>query len=239
MKCPDCGVELGKAAVLGNDDSFRCPDCGGFWVQGWVVNKVAEEGIKADYKPLKKSRMEGTTRNCPTDNVVLMKPEGGEQFPPEVGVYKCKDCHWWWVAGDDMFTLDEAFKARRSYFQMWKQKQNWATWALPVVAVLVLAIGLAGVVQVTRMGTQWGLRAGSTVRNYTAIYSGSGVAIVSFQTNEKITSIEFMKVGMPGWDAMGVEELGGGKYQVRLEGLEEGQEYLIRVLGKEYKFTAK
>ncbi|HBC72926.1 MAG: hypothetical protein UX91_C0011G0008 [Candidatus Amesbacteria bacterium GW2011_GWB1_47_19] len=238
MKCPDCQSELDGVSVTGMDESYRCGNCGGFWVQGWVVNRVAEEGVRTKLEPKKAGKAEVLVRNCPTDGTGLFKPEGGEAFPPEAGVYKCHHCNWWWVAGDDLFALDEAYKARRTYFRLWQKKQNWATWALPVVSVLVLAIGLAGGVYLNQYRARVGVGAGADIRDFTAVYLEQGEAKVSFRSSTETLSVEYrLKNDTGGW-AMAETTLDNGVYTSRLLGIIKGQEYTIRAGGREYTFKA-
>ena len=238
MKCPDCAGELSKISVVGTDDSYRCGSCGGFWVMGWVVNRVAEGGVKKGLVPLKSGRRESLTRNCPTDQTALFKPEGGEAFPPGAAVFKCPHCSWWWVGGDDLFSVDEAYKARRTFFRLWQRKPDWATWALPVVAVVVLIAGLAGGVNLVRYQTRVGVGAGAGVRQFTAVYVGQGEARGSFKSGEEIKGVEYQQAGETDW-AVAETTVEKGVYTARLMGLSEGEEYTVRVEGKEYRFTAK
>lgn len=72
MVCPDCGQDLVVMSVTGFDKSYRCDNCGGYFLEGWVVNRVAAgqmnelPEIKVDVE-----KFNGKTNKCPQDGTPL------------------------------------------------------------------------------------------------------------------------------------------------------------------------
>src|SRR3972149_10217904 len=138
MKCPDCGQDLVETPVTNIDKSFRCESCGGFWVEGWVVNRVAEGQMRElpEIKP-KIEKFGQKSNNCPMDGSPLFG-NTSEQIPPEVVAVKCSHCGWWWFGVDNLFKFKKAYAAKMNYLKWWKGRKEVTMLAMPAILVLVL-----------------------------------------------------------------------------------------------------
>jgi hypothetical protein len=151
MKCPECGLDLHQVSIIGIDDSFRCGNCGSVRIQGWVINRIAEGG-ELKIVPMGKSSgkvVPGRSLACPEDGAWLTMSSGGE-LPPDVPVWQCGKCKWWWVPGDNIFDVEHAFDVKREYNRRWKKGNPISGFALPVVLTMVLTIGLGVAVMAVR-----------------------------------------------------------------------------------------
>src|SRR3989344_7072752 len=104
MKCPYCGQVLNQVEVEELDKSFRCDNCGGFWMQGWVINRVSTGQMKT----LEKNSNSVTTpavRKCPVDGTEMSKPREGESFPAQLGLGRGRRAISGWYRGTNLFEL--------------------------------------------------------------------------------------------------------------------------------------
>ncbi|KKU64114.1 MAG: hypothetical protein UX87_C0012G0003 [Candidatus Amesbacteria bacterium GW2011_GWA1_47_16] len=234
MKCPDCGQVLNQVEVEELDKSFRCDNCGGFWMQGWVINRVSTGQMKT----LEKNSNSVTTpavRKCPVDGTEMSKPREGESFPAQLGLVKCPQCNMWWVPGNDLFELAQAYKAKKDYQMFWNKPAEWTAWAMPVVTVLLLTLGVAGGVYMVRYRQQAGIiTADSGIISFAAVYTGQGQATVSFKSQQEVKFIEYRQENAVEWLPAPVI-LTGKLYITRLSGLTEGGSYEIRIGDKIFR----
>lgn len=238
MKCPDCGQNLVETPVTNIDKSFRCENCGGFWVEGWVVNRVAE-GQMREFPEVKPdvSKFTGKTDKCPVDHNPLFG-DSSDQIPPEVVAVKCSHCGWWWFGGDNLMKFKKAHEAKASYLKWWKGKKEVTMLALPAVLMLVMVVGLVGgVVSISRR-QEAGVTA-SVVNEYQAKYLGNGVEQIRFRTDKEIGFVSLRKLSEEVWGPVEVANLGDGWYEARITGLEESEIYQMQILGKRYYFNTK
>lgn len=153
MDCPSCGSELRKSSVTGLDESFRCDTCGGVWMAAWAVNRIAG-GEKIVIRRERKQILVGGGNRCPTDEVSLSTPE---DLPYGINAWQCQKCKWWWLAGDEVFRLAEAFAKKRLALA---RNRRPVAFALPALAALVILLaGLAVALQLVQMRQQVGVPA--------------------------------------------------------------------------------
>jgi len=180
VKCPECGLDLHKVSILGIDDSFRCANCGSIRMAGWVINRIAE-GEELKVVPTGKAggkTAPGRSLACPEDGGWMVESSGGE-LPPDVPVWQCGKCKWWWVPGDNVFDLKHAFEVKREYNQRWRKGSPITGFALPVVLTMILTIGLGMAVMSVRDRTLIQTQAESNIEQVVVIYS-NGKAEVRF-----------------------------------------------------------
>lgn len=142
MHCPDCGTVLTAVNLSSVDQAYRCFKCGGFWVDSWSVNRLTNQSlipwrrISAPVDAFKTGR-----GNCPLDGLPL-KQFSGESVPHHIVVKRCDRCGKWWFGGDSLFDFKPAQEAKVKYFQLWGLPAEVTNVLLPVVAVIILAIGI-------------------------------------------------------------------------------------------------
>lgn len=162
MVCPDCGesltpVPLGQAGQP--DQAFRCYNCGGFWIEGFLVNRLDSRQLDK-WPPV---TLGGTkqlgTGVCPADGRTHLERYTGESVPADVVVKRCRRCGWWWFGGNSLFEFKPAQEAKVKYFKLWRLAGDVSTFWLPVLAVIILAVGLAVGVELVRTRQQEIIRA--------------------------------------------------------------------------------
>lgn len=236
MHCPDCGQVITEVTVTGFDKSWRCENCGGFLVAGWVANRVTEgqmkeiSEVKADLE-----KFVGKTNQCPMDGSPLFG-YSGEDMPPEVPVLKCSHCGQWWFPGDTLFKFKKAYEAKTNYEKMWKRRAPLMVMALPVMMVLALLLTMGIVVRNINSKQEVGTQA-SIGEEFNAQYQGEGRELIRFKT-EKVDMVWYRKVGEDVWGPVEISVVGQGWYRAILTNIDEKSVYQILIADKKYYFRA-
>lgn len=199
MKCPECGNELHGVSLVGLDDSTRCGQCGGSRIPGWVINKIAE-GNELKITPIGRSAessVPGKSVLCPEDGTP-MNIANETELPPDVYVWQCSKCKWWWVPGDNIFDIKQAFEVKREYMRRWKKKNPITSFALPVVLTMLLTVGLSvGVLAIRdRVGVT---SQAAGVSKVVVSYQDGGKAEVRFRTNGDVGVVAYKRESDAEW----------------------------------------
>lgn len=142
MHCPDCGTVLTAINLSPTDQGYRCFKCGGFWVDSWSVNRLTNQSL-TPWRRISASTdlLRGGKGVCPLDGLPLQR-FSGESVPHHIIVKRCGRCGKWWFGGDSLFEYKPAQEVKVKYFQLWGLPADVANILLPVVAVIVLAVGI-------------------------------------------------------------------------------------------------
>jgi hypothetical protein len=239
MKCPDCGQDFVEITISGFDKSYRCGNCGGFWTEGWVANRVAE-GQMNDFPEVKSDIQKFTGRSsiCPVDKAPLFG-YNGDEIPPEVVAFKCSHCGWWWFPDGNLLKFRKAYEAKKNYLKMWKKKSESALMVLPILMVLFLVVGLGiSVANITRQ-QRAKVQAESGQTEFRAEYQGGGKAEVRFRSDKQLEFVLVKRLGEETWGPVPVVIEGEGWYLVKLTNLTEKEVYQVQVGGKRYYFQTE
>jgi hypothetical protein len=239
MHCPDCGQNLNEVSVTGFDKSFRCENCGGFLLAGWVANRVAEGQMKNDIKQLQPDieKFTGKTNLCPMDGAPLFG-YSGEDMPPEVPALKCSHCGQWWFGDNSLFKFKSAYEAKVSYEKLWKKRAPMMVMALPVLMVLILAITLGITVNNINKPQSAQTQASEGSEQLNAQYLGGGKELIRFKT-AKIGLVLYKGVSEEIWNPVEVLVSGEGWYKINLINLKQYDVYEIQINGKKYYFKTQ
>lgn len=237
MKCPDCQGNLLAVSVTGFDESYRCGACGGFWLQGWAVTKAAEEDIDQWSRLGLKAEAGLATNKCPKDGTQLVT-DGKGVIPETINAKKCTACNWWWMPGDALFDYRAAMAAKKNYQRWWGKKSDMVMMFLPAMLVVLMSVGLAYGVGVLRKNTGFGVPAKTPKVYFSSVYEGNGKVKVSISSVEVIKVVEVVKLGEEKGITLQPEKT-NEIYEIKLDGLEEGKKYLVRVNGEVYEFVTK
>jgi len=237
MKCPDCQGMLGRVSLTGFDESYRCQVCGGFWMQSWVVNKVVMEDMSQWSRLGTAPGGDLKTNKCPADGDDLSGVDP-IQIPERVRASKCDKCGWWWFPGDNLFDFKVAQVARVNYFKWWGKPGEMAKLVLPAVMVMLLTVGLGVGLTVVRSQTGWAVPAMVEVKEVKIDRIAGGTAVISFRAAKFTGPAEYAPKGSTVWQQVKTT-FQEGKYIVRIEGLELGGAYIVRIAGGEYEFIAE
>lgn len=228
MVCPDCGGKLIKIGIVGVDNSFRCEKCGGVWVMGWVINQIAEDGqLKIFPKGSTAVQIAGGKMPmCPEDQLV-MSGQSGEELPPELPVWKCGKCGWWWLPGDTVFELKAAYDAKREYAKRWKKPSPFKTFALPVILSVLFIVGL--VVGNKAMQQRSLIKSQAAgIDQLTVMYKESGRAEVKFVSRVNIETIVYRLQDAQQWQMATVVKQGDVSV-VEIEGVSPGDSLWLSI----------
>jgi hypothetical protein len=239
MKCPDCGQGLAEVTVTGFDKSQRCGNCGGFWMEAWVANRVAEGQMKQ--LPEVKADVEkfvGKTNQCPIDGAPLFGYTG-DDMPPEVAALKCSHCGQWWFPMDTLFKFKKAYEVKNSYTKLWQKKNQLTMVAMPILMVLVLMVTMGVVVNNIGKPQTVGTKATFGAVQFTADYIGGGQEVLTFKLEKSPDMILYKRIQDEVWGPADVEVNGNGWYTVRLAKVDEQSVYQVQIAGKKYYFKAK
>ena len=188
MKCPGCTKETAKVSVLGMDESWRCPGCGGVWTVGWVINSLAEgKGLRIEEVKIKNGNKKAADKYlCPEDGSLLQKGEG-DGLPQVVEMWKCGKCKHWFLPGNSIFELAKAFEVKAEYRRLWKRGGPVTAFVLPVVLTVVMVLGLGMIVAVIQSRQQIQSVAASPVSGkISVVYLGDNRAEIRFMTRGEI-----------------------------------------------------
>ncbi len=238
MKCPGCGGPLNEVSIAGFDRSFRCYTCGGFWTQSWVVNRMSPRSMDR-WMPVivDADLLKMGTMVCPTDLTPLTRFTG-ESMPTNLPVEKCDKCGWWWWPEDTLFRYKPAQEAKINYFKLWGKAADATALILPVMSVVLLIVGAAIGVGLVKVRQESSINASGYARAFFATYLGNGREFISFQSMQKIDSVEYQAKGLAYWTKMNVSSE-NGVYTLEIKNLKEGERYSVRILGKEFEFVAR
>ena len=239
MKCPDCGQDLAEVTVTGFDKSFRCDNCGGFWMEGWVANRVAESQMNefADVKP-DVNKFVNKSNTCPTDSAPLFGYTG-DDMPVEVNAFKCSHCGWWWFPANNLQKFKKAYEAKTNYQKYWAKRTQAAMMVLPILMMLLLIVGLgASVVSISRQQkTQ--VQASLGPDNFRADYMGKGSEQIRFKSDKDLQRVLFKRLESDVWGPVDVLKQANGEYLVVLSDLKDHEVYQIQVGDKRYYFQTQ
>ncbi len=142
MRCPDCGTILSSVQLSSTDSAYRCFKCGGFWVDSWAVNRLTGQSL-AIWRPVVAplEALRGGTGQCPLDRLPL-KLYRGESVPANLQVKRCDRCGKWWFGANSLLDFKPAQESKVKYFQMWGLAAEVGNLLLPIVAVIILALGV-------------------------------------------------------------------------------------------------
>lgn len=234
MKCPDCGELLQEMSLMGADKSYRCFKCGGFWVDGWVVNRLETRTLqrwsKLDIDP---GFLSFGTNVCPVDGSALNRFKG-ESVPANMVVKRCDRCGRWWFPMDTLLNFKPAQEAKINYFKLWGLTTDVSSMVLPVLGILITLIGTVVGVRLLAMRQQEAIQAASVVSGFGATNLGSGSVLLGWKSNTAISEVEYRKVGEVKW-MRALPEKNGEVYLLKLNGLDIGN-YEVRILGKVFRF---
>ena len=234
MKCPDCGGQLIPAEVVGGDKSYRCFKCGGFFVDGWVVNAVTDRQL-AKWVPLKMDEwwLNQGTNACPVDGAQLVRYQG-ESVPPNIVIKRCDRCGRWWFPTDSLLSYKPAQEAKLNYFKLWGLTADVASLALPALGIVLVLLGTVVGMRLIQQRQGSAVEAQSIVTDFSTTPLGSGELLISFKSVAVVSEIELKKAGAAEWQKTAVERTQGNLYITRLN-LEPG-EYEVRIWKREYRF---
>lgn len=235
MVCRDCGGELKETNVVGMDKSFRCDKCGGCWVEGWVINAMAEgKETKITKYEIRDKRYDLDKFNCPGDGSNMVKFES-EEMPVGVNIFRCEKCKKMWIPGDEIFNLAKAFEIKRNYQNIWKKKGDLRNFALPIVLTLVLVAGL-GMVNRQVGNRQLWMTEAVNISKTELRFLGDGKVEIKLITKDDLGQIEYRLNGSEIWLTAPVVTQGEQKVAIA-EGLKPGDKFLIKVNGKIFQVT--
>lgn len=219
-------------SVLGMDESYRCTNCGGFWLQNWVVNGVSD-GKALEVQPIEEKKVKNGTNSCPTDGWILSAPPR-EVVPEGFVAGVCNACRNWWMPANTLFSYAEAMKAKHSYDKTW-HTDSWKKMALPALGV-VLAIGvIGGSVVLVQQQQRVSINASEVVYDLYVVYVGNGDVDIRFGSKTPLAAIQFRSLNELEYKTAQVS-FEDNMYVVSLRGLEPGTyEYVI--LGRVYQFV--
>lgn len=239
MHCPDCGHILTPIPLGINGEanqSYRCYRCGGFWIDGWLANRINSKML--DKWP-NVGGMHGVANNgtdsCPVHPHMKLDRYVGDSVPQNLVVKRCSLCKWWWFPHNNIFQFKPAQEAKLNYYRAWGMPADLRGLMLPVLSLLVLVSGGVVAVQLVRQQQTAILDASGVATNVVMTYLGEGRALISFTSLIDVTEIEFRSTNTNRWTPILVE-LENGVYQVVVTGLSEGESYKVRILGRVYDF---
>ncbi|OGC92644.1 hypothetical protein A2899_01250 [Candidatus Amesbacteria bacterium RIFCSPLOWO2_01_FULL_49_25] len=235
MHCPDCGEPLHEFSFVGNDKSWRCFRCGGFWADGWVINRL-DSKILQKWKPVEVDPgwLNLGSNVCPVDGTQLVRYTG-EIIPDNMTVKRCERCGRWWFPTDSLLRYKPAQEAKVNYYRQWGKAADVGSLALPALVLLIVLAGLATVVSLVKRNTGGRVAAQATVRNLAAADGGSGEMWIVWSSAAGY-KVKWRRVGEPEWRVGEPERKEEGVYVLKLRDLEQGAEYEAVVEEKGIKF---
>lgn len=239
MHCPDCGHLLTPVPLGANGEanqSYRCYRCGGFWIEGWLANRVST-------KTLDKWPQTGVTRawagngtdECPVHVGMELQRFTGDSVPSDMVVKKCRQCGWFWFPGNTIFSFKPAQEAKINYYRLWNLPPSSAGLMLPIAALLVLIGGGAVAIKLVRDQQYVLINASGVISEFSVTYLGDGQELLSFKSQTPVSAIQYRKLGDSVWSSALLSSQ-TNVYQLTLSGLEVNAIYQVQIFNKIYSF---
>lgn len=197
-----------KTPVAGAGDSYRCGKCGGVWVQDRIVRMIRDEpsvGLHIRRYDLRNKKPEKNNNlTCPADGR-RMSGENHDEMPPEVAVWKCHGCNWWWLPGNSVFELGEAFRIKTEYDQQWGIKKPVVKLMLPMLLLLLFVGSWLGAVYIFRNAQELQLALRSPIEGkISVIYLGENKAELKFKARTEIQSAMIRRYNDMDWSPVNI-----------------------------------
>lgn len=240
MHCPDCGHLLTPVPLGVNGEanqSYRCYRCGGFWLEGWLANRVSTKTLdKWPQTGIARAWAGNGTDECPTHVGMQLQRFIGESVPADMVVKRCRQCGWFWFPGNTLFSFKPAQEAKTNYYRLWNLPPSTAGLMLPIAALVVLIGGGLVAIKLVRDQQYALINASGVITEFTAVYEGNGQVTLSFKSVLPVKFIDLRKAGDSAWTTIMITPQ-DQQYQFNLAGLSEGTEYELKIFNKIYRFT--
>jgi hypothetical protein len=169
MHCPNCGRILAPIPLGINGEvnkSFRCYNCGGFWIDGWLANRINSKALDKWPQKLEHNKAFGGTDTCPLHKEVRLERYEGESVPENLKVFTCPVCHWWWFPENTLFEYKPAQEAKVNYYKSWGMPADLKGLMLPLMALLVLIGGGVVTLRLVKEQQYALLQASGVIKNF-------------------------------------------------------------------------
>ena len=202
-------------------------------MDGWVVNRIKANMLVKWMKVAPDAGWLNQGDNaCPVDNTQLERYRG-ENVPPNLVVKRCERCGRWWFPTDTLLEFKPAQEAKVNYFKLWGMMTDLSAMLLPTLGVAVVLAGVVVGGRVVQERQRAAIEAASLVQGFGVTDLGGGNVLVVFYSPAIISEIEYRKEPEVGWKRAETE-LENKVYTARLAGIEKGEKYVVRILGKEF-----
>lgn len=242
MHCPDCGHLLTPVPLGVNGEanqSYRCYRCGGFWLEGWLANRISTKTLdKWPQTGIARSWAGNGTDECPTHVGMQLQRFIGDSVPADMVVKRCRQCGWFWFPGNTLFSFKPAQEAKTTYYRLWNLPPAAAGLMLPIAALVILIGGGVVAIKLVRDQQYAFINASGVVSEFTVTDLGSGKVIVSFRSQLPLTAIQYRRAGETEWTTV-VTHSANNLYELNLSGLTPATAYELQIFAKIYHFTTK
>jgi Zn-finger nucleic acid-binding protein len=237
LYCPDCGGVLVSQKQLLNPNKEitidYCFSCGGYWCDHWEANDISyEDFLKLSQKlpVFLKDFPYGGGGKCPHCYIALDTLRA-ESIPVNLTVKFCSQCKGNWFPQGEFKNFKIAQKAKLDYLKTWHIPLNSIYQVLlPIFIVLLVGIVLPLSVNLSQKKTEEKAAASTYLKNENVILSGSGEAIIIFNTTVAVPSeIEYGE-DLDGMNKVTVSLTAATSHQIKLTGLKSNLTYTYRII---------
>jgi hypothetical protein len=200
------------------------------WVKAWVINALAGDPY-IDIR-ITKYNVQGEIKEkvenlkCPVDGSWLTLSIK-DTLPPDVPLWKCDKCNCWWLPGNSVFDLGEAFRVKAEFTKRWRKNKPAVSLFMPVVLTVILGIGLGVIVAMIRNQQEVNISARSVVVGMpTVIFLGNSKAEIRFRTAGDLQSAMIKREKDSGWTSAYVMDEGDWKV-IMVNGIKLGEKIWV------------
>lgn len=202
-------------------------------MDSWTANRIKGTELKLWRRiSVPEEWLKGGSGMCPQDGIILQRYTG-DSIPRNLVAKRCVRCGKWWFPSDTFFDYKPAAEAKVNYFRQWGVAADMGNLILPIVSVAVLLTGVSVGVGLVRVRQRAEINAAIGLNDYTGVYLGEGRAMITFTSNNALEIVEYRLKDNEEWQTASLS-VEGKYFKAVLEGLEEGQEYVVRIWDKEH-----
>ena len=194
MTCPQCNSTLNLLKINTVDgsekDLYECLDCGGHFLEGFLVNFISTETAhNIDSVLPKKHNPINSEVKCPQCGQRMFSLQDDEGVPHAVTVYNCPNSHGDFFPKGDLLYFKKAQDAKINYHKLWgiPLKTAFAV-MIPLFIVFTSVTVLPSLIKEINISKENRIKASELTTNPLITPLSDNEVLVSFSTTNSVTT---------------------------------------------------
>lgn len=234
--CPDCGGVLVPYFIKTSETSDigvnYCYNCGGFWCDHWVANKISYnkfQELARDLPLYDEESLMGGNGKCPYCFVKLQRLLG-ENIPSNLIVEACPQCWGNWFPKGELFRFKIAQESKLDYLKKWNVPlKSVYQVLLPIIILAVISASIPLTLNLFQQKTREQTIASEFVKNLQIVPSGVGNTYLVFNTNTPMISEVEYGLSLTKMQKIPVSIIFQTYHQVEFKNLISGSTYYYKI----------
>lgn len=194
MTCPQCNNNLNPLTVTTTDGKekkvFECLDCGGHFLEGYLVNFLSTETAHNldSVLPKKKNPLNSEIK-CPHCGQNMFAIQDDEGLPQTVTVYNCPNSHGDFFPKGDLLYFKRAQDAKLNYHKLWgiPLKTAFAV-MIPLFVIFTSITVLPSLIKEINTSKENRVKASELITNPLITPISETEVLISFSTINRVSS---------------------------------------------------